>query len=107
MSVSVMPILLLQILANLIVPLRSLDNRHIQISNNKALLSTHLRDGPGNWKCDLRQTEEILRRPGSIDEDNTTGILKAAGCDGRFEEESFAVWVVCASLGRGIVGSPW
>ena len=107
MAVSVMPIIFLQILADLIVPLGSLNDRHIQVSNDKALLGTHLRDRPRNRKCDLGETEEILRRPGSIDKDDTTGIFKAAGCDGGFKEKSLAVWVICASLGGGIVGSPW
>jgi hypothetical protein len=101
-----MPILLFQILTNLIVPLSSLNDPHVQISNNKSLLGSHLRDGSRNRKCDLRQTEEILRRAGSISEDNTTGILKAAGCNGCFKEKGLAVWVVRASLGRGVVGSP-
>lgn len=99
MTVGIIPIILLEILTDLIIPLSSFNNPHIHIRNDEPLLSPHFGNRTRDRKRDLGQTEEILRRAGSIGKDYTTGILKAAGCDGCFEEEGFAVWVVRAGFG--------
>ena len=106
-TVGIIPIILLEILTDLVIPLSSFYHTHIQIRNDKALLSPHLGNRTGDRKRNLRQTEEILRRAGGIGEDNSAGVLEAAGCDGCFEEEGFAVWVVCAGFGRCVVRCPW
>lgn len=48
-----MPICLLQILADLIVLFSSLDNTHVQVSNDEALLSPHLRNRSANGNRNL------------------------------------------------------
>lgn len=106
-TVGIIPIILLEILTDLVISLSSFNHTHIQIRNDKALLSPHLGNRTRDRKRDLRQTEEILRRAGSIGEDNSTGVLEAAGCDGCFEEESFTIGIVCAGFGRCVVGCPW
>jgi hypothetical protein len=107
MPINIVPIVLLQVLSHLVIPFRSLNDPHIQISYHESILSPHLSNLSHNRECNLRQAQEILRRSGSVDENNTTGILKAAGCNGRLEEQTFAIWVICAGFGGGIMGGPW
>lgn len=107
MPINIVPILLLQVLSHLVIPLRSFNNPHVHISNDESLLSSHLSNWPHKRECNLRQAQEILRRPSSIGEDNTTSILKAAGCNRRLEEQGFRIRVIRTGFGGSIVGSPW
>lgn len=98
MAINIVPILLLQILSHLVIPFRSINDSHIQISDHESILSPHLSNRSHKRKCNLRQAQKILRRSGSVDEDNTTGILKAAGCNGRLKEQAFTIWVIFAGF---------
>lgn len=93
MSISIVPSLGLDILPDLVVILGDIQNRHVQISNDIALFSTHTFDRSNKRKHDPRHSEERITWTRSVGENDGTCVFEAATCQCRVEEETLAVGV--------------
>jgi hypothetical protein len=97
-----MPPFTRDILSYLIIRLRESQSVKIHVCNQHSLLMAHLAYWPDEWQYHARETQEGLRRTGSIAKDYCAGVIETSRCESRFEIEGIRVWIHGVNLGSDV-----